>query len=74
MEQDVLIFFRLEERDGMDLEFAQRAAVEIVQPAMKMPTKFVIEAGEELCDLLLCNGGSQVNIPDGEAGKSFRIA
>jgi hypothetical protein len=73
VKQDVLVFFRLKERDGMDLEFAQRATVEIMQPAMNMPAKFVIDAGEELCDLLLCNGGRQVNIPDGETGKSFRI-
>jgi len=58
----------------MDFEFAERAAVERVQEAMQMSTQFVIEAGEELCDLLLGDRGGQVDIPDVETGKGLRVA
>jgi len=31
VKQDILIFFRLEERDAMDFEFTKRAAVEGIE-------------------------------------------
>jgi len=74
MEQDVLIFFRLEERDAMDFEFTERAAVEGVQQAMQMPAQFFIHAGDELRNLLLRDRGGEIDIPDRQAGKSLGIA
>lgn len=67
--EDVLVLFGLEERDGMDLELTERAAVEGVEQAMQMPAQFVIEARDELCEFLLNDGGSEVNVPRGQAGE-----
>src|SRR5687768_18287463 len=53
MKQDIFILFRLEERDAMNLEFTQRAPVELKQQTMQMSTQFVIETRDQLCDLLL---------------------
>ena len=39
-----------------------------------MPAKLFIEPGKELGDFLLYNGGGEINIPGGQAGKCFRIA
>ena len=58
----------------MDLISAQCAAVERIEGAMQMPAKFMIEAGDELRNLLLCDGGGEVDVPDGEAGEGFGIA
>ena len=58
----------------MDFEFAERGAVESVEGAMQMTTQFVIKAREKLRDLLLCDGGREVNIPDRQAGEGFHIA
>ena len=38
-----------------------------------MPAQFVVYAGYELGDLLLCDGGGQVDIPGGQAGEGFCI-
>ena len=43
MEQDVLILLRLEERNAMDLEFAECPRIERVQQAMDMPAQFFIQ-------------------------------
>ena len=74
VEEDVLVLFGLEERDGMDFELAKRAAVECVKQTMKMPAQFVIEAREKLRDLLLRNRRGEVDIPDRQARKSFSVA
>ena len=58
----------------MDFEFAKRAAVKRVKQTMKMPAQFVIKTGEELRNLLLCNGRSKIDIPDRQARKSFRVS
>ena len=39
-----------------------------------MPAQFFIHAGNELGDLLLGDRGSQVDIPDRQAGKSLGVA
>ena len=39
-----------------------------------MPAQFVVEAGDELRNLLLGDRGGEVNIPGGEAGKCLGIA
>ena len=75
MEQDVFILFGLEERDGVDFDFSEGAAVESVEDAMqKSAEEFFIEAREELRDLLLGDGGGEVDIPDGKAGECLRVA
>jgi hypothetical protein len=72
---DVLILLGLEERDGVDLEFAERGAVEGVQDAVQEAAEeFFIEPRDELCDLLLGNGGGQVDVPGGQAGEGIRVA
>ena len=58
----------------MDFEFAKRSAVEPVQQAMQMPAQFSIHTRDELGDLLLGDRGSQVDIPDRQAGKSLGVA
>ena len=71
MQVNVLILFGLEERNLVDFDLAQCGAVKGVQGAMPMTTEFIIDAGEELGDLLLGNGGGEVDIPGGETGESF---
>jgi len=74
VEVDVFVLFGLEEGDGMDFEFAEGCAVEGVQGAMENPAKeFVVKPCKELGDLLLCDGGGEVNVPGGEAGECFSI-
>lgn len=41
---------------------------------MQMSTQFVIKARNELRDLLLCDGGGEENIPDGQACKRLSVA
>src|SRR5689334_14201689 len=53
VEQNVLILFGLKEGDAMDLELPERASIKCIQQTMQMPTQFVIEAGDELRNLLL---------------------
>src|SRR5690606_1561566 len=72
--EDVLILFGLEERDGMDLELSQRAAVKGVEQAMQMSAQFFVEPRDELRKFLLNDGGREVNIPRGQAGEGFRVA
>lgn len=71
--EDVFVLFGLEERDGMNFELTQCAAVEGVEGAMQMPAQFFVEARDELRKFFLNDGGCQVNIPRGETGES-RIA
>lgn len=68
--EDVFVLFRLEERDGVNFELTERAAVEGVEQAVQMPAQFVIEARDELRELLLNDGRGEVNIPRGQAGES----
>ena len=64
MQMDVFVLFGLEEGDGVDLYFAERGAVKFVEQAVKCVVEiFGIQLREELSDLLLCDGGRQVNIP-----------
>jgi len=56
---DVFVLFRFEERDGMDADLAERGPVEGVQQAMQVAAQFVVEARDELGDLLLCDGGAR---------------
>lgn len=71
--EDVFVFFGLEERDGMDFDLTECAAVEGIEGAMQMPAQFFVEARDELRKFLLNDGRGQVNIPRGEAGEG-RIA
>ena len=58
VQMDVFILFGLEERDGMDLYFAERGAVKFVEQAVKSVVEiFGIQPREELRDLFLSNGG-----------------
>ena len=58
----------------MDLYFAQRGVVELMQQAMQSIVEiFCINPRKELRDLLLRDGGSQVNIPRGQTGEGFRV-
>ena len=74
VKQNVLVFFRLEERNAVDLELAKRTAVEFIEQAVYMSAQFFVEAGKELCDLLLGDRGSEIDIPGCQAGEGFGIA
>lgn len=57
----------------MDFDLTERAPVERVKKAMQMSAQLLIEAREELCELLLCDGRGEINIPDGQAGKRLGV-
>ena len=69
LEMNVLIFFGLEKRDRMNADFAECVAIESIQQAVQVAAHFVIKARDELRNLFLGYGGSQVNVPDGQAGE-----
>ena len=59
----------------MDFYLAQSGAVEGEKQTMQgVVEKFHVETGDELRDLLLCDGRGEVDIPGGQAGEGFRIA
>ncbi len=53
----------------MNADFAERVAVKSVQQTVQVTAQFVVEARNKLCNFLLCDGGGQVDIPDGQAGE-----
>lgn len=72
---DILVLFGLEERNGVYLDLAKRGAVECVQSAVQDVIEiFLIDFGNELRDLLLCNRWREINIPRGQAGEGFIVA
>lgn len=73
MQQDVLVLLGLEERNTVNFELPKCAFVESKEQAMYMSAQFVVETREEFRDLLLRDGGREVNIPDGQAGEGLRI-
>jgi hypothetical protein len=74
VEQEIFILLRLKEGDAMDFISAKRATIKCIKQTMQMPTQFIVEAGKKLGDLLLCDRGREIDIPDGQAGKGFRVA
>jgi len=72
---DVFIFFRLEEGDGVNLQFAERGVVKFVEQAVQSVAEiFGVDPRYELRDLLLCDRGRQVDVPCGQAGEGLRVA
>jgi hypothetical protein len=53
----------------MNADLAECVTVEGVQQAVQVAAQFVVEARDELRDLLLCDRGGQINVPDGQAGE-----
>jgi hypothetical protein len=59
----------------VDLDLPQRGAVEGIEDAVQETAKiFFIEAGDELRDLFLRDGGCEINVPGGQTGEGFRVA
>jgi len=53
----------------MNTDLAKRMAVESVQQSVQVATHLVVQTRDELRDLLLCDRGRQVDVPDGQAGE-----
>ena len=58
----------------MNFELAERSTVECIKQTMQMPTQSVVEMGKKSGDLILRDRGSEVNVPDRQAGECLRVA
>ena len=74
VEKNIFVLFRLEEGNAVDADLPQCVFVEGKKQAMEMPAQAVVETRDELRDLLLRDGGREVDVPNRQAGERLRIA